>query len=1036
MLNRLIEWSINQRFIVIVLAVAWLITGVYLTAQTNVDVFPEFAPPQVVVQTEAPGMVAEEVETLVTLPMEVALNGMPGLSQIRSASLVGISTITIVFSYGTDVYHARQLVNERLQLAAPNLPKGIAQPTVLPVMPAIGDILKIGLVSEKTSPMDLRTLADWDIRNRILAVPGVARVLVIGGEEREFQVLVDPAKLQSYQVTLDDVEKAVADSNAVSAGGFLVTPDQQLSVQGLGRPKDVNDIADSVVSSRNNVPVLLKHVARVEVRPAFKIGDTVINARPGVYMYVTKQPGIDTLQLTERVEQALKDVRQSLPKDIEFIYVFRQADFIQKSISSVVSAILLGGVLVVIILLLFLLNWRSSVISLVAIPLSILTAILAIKFTGGSINTMTLGGLAIAVGEVVDDAIIDVENVYRRLRDNRESPERKPAYMVIYEACIEVRSSVVYATFIVGLVFLPVFLLSGVEKQIFAPLGWSYLVAIMASLFVALTVTPAMCMYFLSKNEVIPTREPWTIVRIQEAYAAILERVMSAPKLVLGTSILLFCLSLILLPFMGQAFLPHFKESSLIITSIGRAGQSLEATTRIGAGLEKTLLEHGDIQSMAQWAGRAELDDMAGGSNFSEFDVRLKDTDKPIEPILSDIREHLEKLPGVVSDVGSFISHRIDEVLSGGTRAGIVIKIFGPDLKTLHDLGQHVTETLEKVNGAVDVRMEPQVVVPRISVNIDRQKAARYGITSRHLIEDIETAFHGRVTSQILEGQRLFPLRVWLDEPYRHNLDLVKRLLIDAPTGARIPISEVANISIVEGPSIVVREDVARRMVVQANTSGRDVVSIVNEAKERIAKTVRMPSGYYVVYAGQYAAQREASQTLLWTSLLTFGGILLLLNQALGSWKLTAVVASNLPLAAIGGILAVTMTGNILSIGSLIGFISLFGISNRNTILLATHIHDLLNRGVPFEQAIYMGAMHRVAPVLMTALTASLGMLPLAIGKGAGSELEQPLAIVIVGGMFTSTALTLIVIPALFQVFMRKEWIPPENVIATKATEQ
>lgn len=1019
MLNGLIEWSINKRFIVVVLALAWVIAGVYLTSKTNVDVFPEFAPPQVVVQTEAPGLVAEEVETLVTLPLEVALNGMPGLTQIRSASLVGVSSITIIFSYGTDVYKARQLVNERLQLASGNLPKGIAQPTVLPVMPAIGDILKIGLISEKTTPMELRTLADWDIRNRILAVPGVARVLIIGGEKREFQVLVNPEKLQSYQVTLDEVERAVSDSNAVSAGGFLVTPDQQLSVQGLGRPKDVAEIAESVVSVRNNVPVLLRHVANIETRPAFKLGDTVINNKPGVYLYVTKQPGVDTVQLTENVEQAINAVRQSLPKDVQFIYVFRQADFIQKSVSSVVSAILLGGILVVIILLAFLLNWRSSIISLTAIPLSILTAILVIKFTGGSINTMTLGGLAIAVGEVVDDAIIDVENVYRRLRENKTSENRKPAYMVIYEACVEVRSSVVYATFIVGLVFLPVFLLSGVEKQIFSPLAWSYLIAIMASLFLALTVTPAMCMYFLAKRGSIPANEPWTVTRIQSVYGRILERVMDAPKMVLIASAALFILSLGLVPFMGQGFLPHFRENSLIITSIGRAGQSLEATTRMGAELEETLLKHKEVKNVAQWAGRAELDDMAGGSNFSEFDVQLKDSDKPIEPILNDIRQHLEELPGVVSDVGSFISHRIDEVLSGGTRAGIAIKIFGPDLEKLREIGMKVSGVLKEVKGAVDVRMEPQVVISRISISIDRQKASRYGITARHLIEDIETAFHGRVTSQILEGQRLFPLRVWLDEPYRHNLDLVKRLLIDSPTGARIPISEVANISLTEGPNIVMREDVARRMVIQANTSERDIVGIVNEAKEKIARTIKLPAGYYIVYAGQYAAQKEASQTLLWASLLTFFGILLLLNQALGSWKLTAVVASNLPLAAIGGILAVALTGNVLSIGSLIGFISLFGISNRNTILLATHIHDLLNQGLPFEEAVFKGAMHRVAPVSMTALTAALGMLPLAIATGAGSELEKPLAIVIIGGMFTSTALTLIVVPALFQVFMR-----------------
>lgn len=1027
MLNKLIEWSINRRFVVIVLALIWMFVGMSLAVNSNVDVFPEFAPPQVVVNTEAPGMVAEEIETLVTLPLEVALNGMPGLTHLRSASLVGVSTVTAVFNYGTDVYRARQLVNERLQIAATNLPKGIGAPTVLPAMPAIGDILKIGLVSEKISPMDLRTLADWDIRNRILAVPGVARVLVIGGEKREFQVLVNPAKMQAYQVTLDEVEQAVQNANAVSAGGFVVTPDQQLSVQGQGRPKDRHEIGKSVVAVRKGVPVLLEHVAAVEVKPAFKIGDTIINGRNGVYIYVTKQPGVNTVQLTARVEQAINELRQSLPKEIEFVYVFRQADFIQKSVSSVLLAIGAGGILVVLVLLIFLLNWRSSIISLTAIPLSILTAVLAIKFMGGSINTMTLGGLAIAVGEVVDDAIIDVENVYRRLRENRVSDDPKPVYLVIYEACREVRSSVVYATFIVGLVFVPVFLLQGVEGQIFAPLGQSYIIAILASLLVALTVTPAMCMYFLANNKVIPRTEPRTVVRIQEFYGSVLSRVMNMPKLVIGSSIALFLLSLALLPFMGQAFLPQFRENSLIITTIGRAGQSLEATTRIGARLEKSLLEDGDVVAIAQWAGRAELDDMSGGSNFSEFDVRLKDSNKPLDPILDSIREHLESIPGVVSDVGSFISHRIDEVLSGGTKAGIAIKIFGPDLHVLRQLGDRVAAELKRVPGAVDVRTEPQVVVPRISIRINRDKAARYGITARDLINDVETAFQGKVTSQVLEGQRLFPLRIWLDEPYRHNLGLIEGLLIDTPTGARVPIREIADIEMIEGPNVIVRENVGRRMVVQANTSGRDVVSVVDDARKRIGHNVAVPAGYYVVYAGQYAAQKEASQTLLWSSILTFMGILLLLNQALGSWKLTAVVFSNLPLAAIGGLVAVALTGNVMSIGTLIGFISLFGISNRNTILLASHINDLLKNGTAFEEAVWQGCMHRVAPVLMTALTAALGMLPLAIGTGAGSELEQPLAIVIVGGMFTSTALTLIVVPALFKVFMRPQAVsaPP-----------
>lgn len=969
-----------------------------------------------------------------TLPVESQLNGLPGLRQIRSNSGVGIASIIAIFDFDTDLYRARQLVAERLQIAAARLPKGVGPPRLFPAMPAIGDVLKISLVPSTTSLRDLRALADWEIKNKLLAVPGVARVLVIGGEIKEYQVLIDPNKIQTYQVTVAEIRRAVESANAVNAGGFLVSEDQQFSIQGVGRPKTVEDLANSVVAVRQGVPVLLKHIAQVQIGNAFKLGDTVINGKPGVYIYITKQPAVNTVEVVGNVQQALDALRQSIPKDVQINYVFNQADFIQKSVANVLSAIGQGAALVVAVLIIFLLNWRTSVISLTAIPLSILSAVIAIKFFGGSINTMTLGGLAIAVGEVVDDAIIDVENVFRRLRENQASPQPKPAHQVVYQACIEVRSSVVYATFIVALVFLPVFTLSGVEGKIFSPLGLSYITATMASLLVALTVTPAMCMYLLARGKALPHREPITVAIIQNIYHRLLEQIIRAPFIVLAFSTTLFLLTLLLLSGTGQAFLPPFRENSLIITAIARAGQSLDATTRMGKEFELSLLKEPDILSVVQWAGRAELDDMSAGPNFCEFDVQLKPSDKPLEPTLGTIREHLERLPGVVADVGSFISHRMDEVLSGGTRAAIAIKIFGPDLATLGKIGQEVKEITKQVPGAVDVRTDPQVVIPRIRVSIDREKAARYGLTAQDLMADIETAFQGQVISQVLEGQRLFPLKLWLQEPFRNNLDLVKKLLIDTPTGARIPISEIADVRFVNGPNIILREAVSRRLVVQANTSGRDVVGVVNDAKARIEKSIHLPEGYYIVYAGQYAAQKEAAFTLISMSLLTLLGILLLLYQGLKSWKLTLLVLTNLPLATIGGIIAVVLTGNVLSVGSLIGFISLFGISTRNTILLATHINTLIEQGEPFDQAIIHGAQDRVAPVLMTATTASLGMLPLAIIGGAGRELEQPLATVIVGGMLSSTALTLIVIPALFKAFLKPKSVTEESKPLAKAT--
>jgi CzcA family heavy metal efflux pump len=1016
MFNALIDWSARNRFIVVVLAAVLIIGGSLMSLRSDIDVLPEFAPPQVIVQTEAPGLVAEEVETLVSFPLEAALNGTPGVSFVKSISMTGISHITVIFQYGTDIFTARQLVNERIQTARGRLPQTAQSPVLLPVMSAVADILKIGLVSETTSAMDLRTIADWQIRSRILAVPGVSRVLVMGGDVKQFQVLIDPEKLKSFGITLDQVRIAVQKSNVVAPAGVMVTSDKQFPIRGLARVGDLNDIRNSVILNRGDVPVLVRHVARVEVGPAFKIGDAVINGKPGVEIIISRQPWVNTVDVTRRVEKALAELKHGLPNDIQFITIFRQANFIERSVSNVIWSIATGGFLVTIVLLFFLSNWRSALISLTAIPLSLLSAILIIKATGGSINTMTLGGLAIAVGEVVDDAIVDVENVYRRLREARLKKDSRSSILIILDACKEVRSSVVYATFVVALVFLPVFCLSGTEGKIFGPLGFSYVVATMSSLLVALVVTPAMCVYLLGKGRSVAAHEPPMQGALKGLYSGVLNKVLGMPRLVLLSAMLLFLGSASLLPWMGQEFLPQFQEEALIVSATGLAGESLEATTRMGIALEQKLLQHKEVVAVGQRAGRTELDDDAGGPNFSEFDIQVNAEKAKLEVILDDIRKHLDELPGVATDVGSFIKHRMDDVLSGGTRAQIAIKIFGPDLNVLRSLAGKVDTELKAVKGAVDVRPEALVLMPEITVKINRDRAARYGITADDLSQSLETAFNGVVVSQVLEGQKLFALKVWIQEQSRHNLNMIKSLMIDTPGGMLIPLSQVADVGWDETPNAVIRENVARRIVVQANTSGRDVGSVVKDAQARISK-IALPPGYYIMYSGEYAAQQEAMQSLLAWSLLAFVGILVLLRQGLHSWKSTLLVSSNLPLAMIGGIIAVSLTGNVISIGSLIGFISLFGISTRNSLLLVTHINDLEVQGLPFAEAVFKGCLDRVTPVLMTALTAALGMLPLALLGGSGRELEQPLAIVIVGGLVSSTALTLIVIPALFHVF-------------------
>jgi CzcA family heavy metal efflux pump len=1015
--NNLILLSLKYRWLVAILAVVMTVYGLIVMVQLPIDVFPDFAPVQVTVQTEAAGYAPEEVESLITVPMESALNGTPNVQVVRSISTTGLSVITLIFEDGTNVFVARQLVAERIQGARNRLPSNIEQPVLMPITTAVGDILKIGMIpGNTTSLMDLRTFANWTAKRRIMTVQGVANVVLYGGEEKQYQVLVNPRALQDYDLTLDQVLAAARGGNVNVPGGFLRTTDEEFLIRGLGRIKSLDDLKKTVITSRNGVPIVLGQVATIQVGAAFKTGDAIINGKPGVILSVTKQPWANTLTTTVAVEKALASLKASMPPDVQVVYTFRQADFIETAIHNMLEALAFGAVLVVLVLFVFLQNWRTVIISLTAIPLSLLAAIISLKLAGGTINTMTLGGLAIAIGEVVDDAIIDVENVYRRLRENKLRAEPRPVMTVVFEASREIRGSVFYATFIVALVFLPIFSLSGLEGKIFSPLGWSYIVAIVASLLVALTVTPAMCMMLLSQQRNLPDNEPAFSRFLKSGYRPVLSVALARPKSIITAAALIFVVSLVPLLFVGKEFLPAFDESNLIVASNSVPGTSLDITTKTGKSITSHVVSHSNVLAAGQRAGRAEGSDDYGASNFSEYDIRLKVGMKDREQVIEHLREDFAKIPGLVINVGSYISHRMDHVLSG-VNAAIAIKIFGPDLAVLHRTAGDVEKVVAGVPGAVDVQIEPIIPIPQIGIQINRDKAARYGLNIDRLATSIEAAFNGVVVSQVVEEQKTFDLLVRFQPQFKANVDAISSTLIDTPSGARVQLSAVADILPGTSPNTIKHESVSRYVVVQANVSGADLGSVIDKIRAKVNSEVHLPAGYYVAYGGQFEAQEKATRQLIILTLLAVVGIFLLLFAAFKSSRAALLVLLNLPLALIGGIWAIVLSGGVMSVGSLLGFITLFGISTRNGIMLVTHFKHLIAEGLSFDDVLREGALDRLSPVLMTALTAALGLLPIAVLGGAGRELEQPLAVVILGGMISSTALTLIVVPALFRCF-------------------
>jgi len=1015
MLNKIIQWSIKNRLIVAIAACVLLVYGGIIAMRAPLDVFPDLTAPTVTILTESHGMAPEEVEALVSLPIEASMNGTAGVFRVRSNSAAGISIVFVDFNFGTDIYRARQLVTEKLGQV--RLPAGIRPPVLGPISSTMGEIMLISMTSKTTSSMELRSLADWVIRPRLLGVPGVAQVMIIGGDTKQYQVLVDPAKLRDYGLTLKEVRDAVGGANVNASGGFMERPDLEYFVRARGRVNTLDDLANSVVAVRNTTPILVKNVADVRIGPAIKRGDGSFNMHSDVVATIQKQPNANTLEVTAQIEAALAGLKSTLPDDVTIdTKAFQQAAFIDRAIENVKRALLEGGLLVTVVLFLFLWNFRTTFISLTAIPLSLVAAVIMMTYFGISINTMTLGGLAIAIGELVDDAIIDVENVFRRLRQNAQNGMAESPANVIFKASSEIRSSIVFATLIIILVFMPLLNLGGFEGRMFAPLAFAYIASVAASLLVALTVTPALCYYLLGRSRLVRETGDSALVRLlKRYYSKTLEWTLQRPAPIVAVSVLLLALAIMLFPLMGREFLPPFNEGALNINESLPPGTSLQESNRIGRIVEETLHRTPEVVSTTRRTGRAELDEHAAGVNASEIEVVTKQLDRPQAAIMEEVRQNLSQIPGITSEVGQPMSHRMDHLLSG-TRAQIAIKLFGPDLVTLRNKAEDIRKVMETVPGVVDLMVEPQVGVPQLQINMNRKQAAAVGLRAENLAETVDTAFNGEAVSQVLENQRTFDLVVRFNDAARQSAEAIASTLIDTPIGAKVPINQVASVQVDQGPNTINRENVQRRIIVQSNVAGRDLGSVINEIRQKIARDVALPEGYFVQYGGQFEAQEEAARKITVMSVVAIAGIFLLLYLALGSGRLALLVMANLPLALIGGVIMVFVSGGTLSVASLVGFITLFGIATRNGIMLITHYQHLAaEESVPFRQSIIQGSLERLSPILMTALVTGVGLVPLALGVGQpGKEIQQPMAVVILGGIVTSTFLNMIVIPPLY----------------------
>ena len=1023
MINAILRASLHGRLMVLVAASLLMIFGIWTTTRLPVDVFPDLNRPTVTILTEAQGLAPEEVEALVTRPIETAMNGAPGVERVRSTSAVGLSIVYVEFAWGTDIYRDRQLVSERLQLVREQLP-ATAEATMGPISSIMGEIALIGVESPKGSvaPFELRTIAEQVIGRRLLTIAGVSNVIAIGGGLKQYVVQPDPKLLAAMGLTLDDVVKSVEQANINTTGGFVDQGGRELVVRNVGRTIDLHELGATPVGTYGNgISIPLAAVADVTIGTAPKRGDAGVNARPAVILMIQKQPGTATIKLTEQIEEALHQLGASLPPDVSTKVLFRQATFIEASIKNVEHALRDGAILVTIVLFIFLLNFRTTAITLTAIPLSLVVTAIVMKLLDQSINTMTLGGIAIAMGELVDDAIVDVENVFRRLRENRASASPRPALQVVFDASSEVRTSIVYATILVILVFIPLFALSGIEGRLFTPLGMAYVIAISASFVVSVTVTPALCLVLLPNAKATERGDGRFVRWLKGLDQRLLRRVLAHPKpVVIGAGMAVLA-AMAVIPFLGREFLPPFNEGTATINVLARPGTSLEESNRIGQMAERILLEIPEVASTGRRTGRAERDEHAEGVHYTELDVDFKPSSRPMAAILSDIRERLSVLSGVSVSLGQPISHRLDHLLSG-VRAQIAIKIFGEDLATLRQKAAELQAAVADIPGLVDLQTERQVLVPQLQIRVDRERAAMYGLQAGALNEWLETALAGRTVGQVFEGQFGYDLVVRLPEDLRGRPDPIRSLLVDTPNGAKVPLEAVADIQETWGPNQIQHEDVQRRIVVSANVSGRDLGAVVRELEARVAERVKLPAGYYISFGGQFESQRSASRALGLLSILSFAAMFTVLYAHFRSTRIVLQILINIPIALIGAVLAVLLTGGVFSIASMIGFITLTGIASRNTIMMISHyLHLMRHEGEQFtHDMIIRGSLERLVPVLMTALTAGLALVPLALSKGQpGKEILYPVATVILGGLLTTTILDMLVTPAMFWMFGR-----------------
>lgn len=1024
MLDKIIRFSLQNRAFVLMAAVLLMVGGIYTTSHIDVDVFPDLNAPTVVVMTEATGMAPEEVERLVTFPVETAMNGASDVRRVRSSSTAGFSVVWVEFDWGTDIYRDRQIVSEKLAEVGESLPPDCGKPTLGPQSSILGEAMIIGLDSDTTSMQDLRTLADWTFRPRLLSLGGVAQVTVIGGDIKEYQIKLSPEKMKHYDVSLQEVISATESMNRNSTGGVLYEYGNEYIIRGLLSTDDIDGIGRAVVRMQGDVPITLNNIAEIAVGPkAPVLGVASHRGKPAVLMTVTKQPDASTALLTEKLDKAVEDLKSQIPSDVNVSTdIFRQQKFIDSSIDNIKKSLYEGALFVIIVLFFFLMNVRTTLISLVTIPLSLLVSVLTLKFMGLTINTMSIGGMAIAIGSLVDDAIVDVENVFKHLRQNRKLPEseRLPVLEVVFNASREVRLPILNSTFIIVVSFVPLFFLTGMEGRMLRPLGIAFITALFASTLVALTLTPVLCSFLLgSEKSDKAGKEPALVRWLQKIYNVALEWVLSHKKLTLGSVAALFAVALALFCSFGSSFLPAFNEGSFTINVSTLPGVSLEESDNVGRRAEMLLLSVPEIKTVARKTGRAELDEHALGANVSEIEAPFELSDRPKKAVVEEIRHKLGTLPGVNVEIGQPISHRIDAMLSG-TRANIAIKLFGTDLNKMFEIGNKIKTEISAIPGVVDLNVEQQVERPQLQIVPKREMLAKYGVTPSEFTDMVEVYLAGRTVSRVYEGNRVFDLTVKADDDSRSKIEAIRDMPVDV-VGGKVPFSQIAEIRSAAGPNTINRENVARKIVISANVSDGDLQGAVNRIRKTINDNVPLPEGYHVEYGGQFESAQSATRTLLVTSLMAILVIFLLLYGQFKNVRQASAVLLNLPLALIGGVFAIFFADGIISIPAIIGFISLFGIATRNGMLLIDRYNELRQSGLSLHDAVMRGSLDRLNPILMTALTSALALIPLALGGDLpGNEIQSPMAKVLLGGLLTSTMLNGFIVPVVYILISKK----------------